>query len=191
MKNTSIILTGFPLLLALFFLFSCDSKRDKTTDWQTEFQQKLPYLGHRNWILVVDKAFPAQSAQGLTTINTGEQLPAVLKEVVSSLSRTIHVKPTIYADAESNYIGDDMAKGAVTLQKEIHSTLKGYPINYLLHEKIFTKIDSTSKLFNVVILKTESTIAYSSIFIQLDCAYWDNQKEVILRKKMKENSTRQ
>jgi hypothetical protein len=37
-----------------------------------------------------------------------------------------------------------------------------------------------------VVLKTEATIPYSSVFIQLDCGYWDANKEKKLREKMKQ-----
>ena len=36
--------------------------------WKKEFEEILPMLGHRNWILVVDKAYPMQSADGIETI---------------------------------------------------------------------------------------------------------------------------
>jgi hypothetical protein len=54
----------------------------------------------------------------------------------------------------------------------------------LLHDSVFVKIDSASKLFSVVVLKTEETIAYSSVFIELDCKYWNSDQEKDLRKQM-------
>ena len=51
--------------------------------WKQEFEQLLPKLGHRNWILVVDQAYPLQSAQGIITIDTEQPLPAILKELVN------------------------------------------------------------------------------------------------------------
>ena len=48
-----------------------DTNRQTTdTMWKQEFEQLLPKLGHRNWILVVDQAYPLQSAQGILTIDT-------------------------------------------------------------------------------------------------------------------------
>jgi hypothetical protein len=164
---------------------SCNQNSKDTISWQTEFHQKLPLLGHRNWLLVVDKAFPLQNAQGMTVINTGEQLPIVLQEVMSSISTSTHVKPIVYSDLELNYITEDLSPGVDSLKKSIHSSLKGFEINKILHNEVFARLDSTSRLFNVVVLKTESTIPYSSVFIQLDCAYWDSNREQKLRNKMK------
>jgi len=172
-------------LLAIM-VSSCNQNSKETTTWKTEFQQKLPLLGHRNWVLVVDKAFPLQSAQGMTVINTGEQLPIVLKEVVNSISKSTHVKPIVFTDLELNYITGDLSPGIDSLKKSILSSLKGYEVNSILHNEVFAKLDSSSKLFNVLVLKTETIIPYSSVFIQLDCSYWDSNREEKLRQKMTE-----
>jgi D-ribose pyranose/furanose isomerase RbsD len=170
---------------------SCSQNSKDTKTWQTEFHQKLPLLGHRNWVLVVDKAFPLQSSAGMTVINTGEKLPAVLKEVMKSISTSTHVKPIVYTDSELSYITQDLSPGADEMKKEIFAALKGFEVNTILHEAVFAKLDEASKLFGVVVLKTESTIPYSSVFIQLDCAYWDSNREKSLREKMaKASSTR-
>ena len=172
------------LLVLAITISSCNQNSKDTKSWQTEFQQKLPLLGHRNWVLVVDKAFPLQNAQGMTVINTGEQLPNVLQEVMNSISTSKHVKPIVYTDLEFYFITEDLSHGVDSLKKCIHNSLKGSEINTILHNEVFAKLDSTSKLFNVIVLKTESTIPYSSVFIQLDCAYWDSNREQKLRNKM-------
>jgi len=184
------ILMNFWLLIILSVVFvscnnQCGAPKEKT-DWQTDFQQKLPLLGHRNWILVVDKAFPLQSAAGMTVINTGESLPLVLQEVMGSISKSTHVKPIVFTDLELKDITGDLSPGADSLKKNIDFSLKGFERNTILHQEVFAKLDSASKMFQVLVLKTESTIPYSSIFIQLDCAYWDGVREMKLRKKMGE-----
>jgi len=30
--------------------------------WQEELERMLPLMGHRNWVLIVDKAFPLQGS---------------------------------------------------------------------------------------------------------------------------------
>ena len=32
--------------------------------WQEKLEEQLPLLGHRNWILIVDSAYPLQNASG-------------------------------------------------------------------------------------------------------------------------------
>ena len=182
MKNT-IRITLFSLVILT--IMSCNPSVQKpTSTWKSEFEQQLPLLGHRNWVLVVDKAFPLQSASGMTVINTGEQLPIVLKSVMGSISKSTHVKPIVYTDLELKYISEDLSKGVDSLKTSVYGTLKGFEVNTILHNDVFAKLDTASKLFKVVVLKTETTIPYSSIFIQLDCAYWDGNKETKLRNKM-------
>ena len=43
-------------------------------------------------------------------------------------------------------------------KKELQKTLKGIEPQTLLHDSVFVKIDQASKLFKVIVLKTEETI---------------------------------
>jgi hypothetical protein len=153
--------------------------------WTQEFDRLLPLLGHRNWILVVDKAYPYQSAPGITTLDTKAPLPDVLERIVSTLKTTSHVKPLFYTDQELGFISEDMAPGIDAFRASLSRILSGAETKTLLHDSVFAKLAEAAKLFNVVILKTEGTIAYSSVFIELDCAYWSAEKEQALRNKMR------
>ena len=182
MKN-AIKITFFSFIFLT--IISCKPSSQKTaSNWKSEFEQQLPLLGHRNWVLVVDKAFPLQSAAGMTVINTSEELPIVLKKAMVSISKSTHVKSIVYTDLELKYITEDLSKGVDSLKASVFGTLKGFEVNSILHNDVFAKLDSSSKLFKVVVLKTETTIPYSSVFIQLDCAYWDGNREKQLRDKM-------
>ena len=35
------------------------------SSWQMKVQEELPLLGHRNWIVIVDSAYPLQTSRGL------------------------------------------------------------------------------------------------------------------------------
>mgnify|MGYP001208102173 CR=1 FL=1 len=153
-------------------------------DWTHEFEKVLPLLGHRNWILVVDKAYPYQSAPGITTIDTQMPLPIALEKVVAAIKASTHVKPIFYTDKELGFISEDMAPGVGAFRKQLSRILAGAQTQTMLHDSVFAKLAEAAKLFNVVILKTEGLIAYSSVFIELDCAYWSAEKEKALREKM-------
>ncbi len=156
--------------------------------WTEEFVKVLPLLGHRNWILVVDKAFPLQSAPGMTYLNTGEQLPDVLERVLSDIQKSSHVRPVIYFDTELTVLDENFCKGIDELRNSIKQVInehaEGAEIQQIPHEKIFSKLDEASKLFNVMVLKTEAVLPYTSVFIQLDCGYWTADQEAELRKWM-------
>jgi len=153
--------------------------------WTQEFERVLPLLGHRNWILVVDKAYPYQSSPGITYIDTQAPLLAVFEKVASAIKVSTHVKPIFYTDKELGFISEDMAPGVEAFREQLARILAGAQTQTLLHDSVFAKLAEAAKLFNVVVLKTEGLIAYSSVFIELDCAYWTAAKEKTLRDKMR------
>ena len=184
MKNltlTAIILFGMST--------SCTNPAGQTTapetnKWKTVVAEELPLLGHRNWILVVDKAFPAQNAPGIHVVNTGEELLPVLKYALEQISQSTHVKPIVYTDKELSFITPELESGIEPFKKSLQDVLQGADTQTILHDSVFTKIDEASKLFKVLVLKTEGTIAYSSVFLNLDCKYWTGEKENALRQAM-------
>lgn len=153
--------------------------------WTQEFDNLLPLLGHRNWILVTDKAYPYQSAPGITYIDTRAPLLDVLDRVASAIQDSAHVKPTYYTDQELEFLSDELVPDVDVFKAELKKRLAGTETRTLLHDSVFKKLDGASKLFNVVVLKTECTIPYSSVFIELDCGYWTAEKEQALRAKMR------
>jgi hypothetical protein len=52
----------------------------------------------------------------------------------------------------------------------------------MTHMEIIEKLDESAKLFNVLLFKTDLTLPYTSVFVELDCGYWDGDKEARLRK---------
>ena len=186
MKTFSIVLS-----LVLITIIGCTTKNTgssemtSTPKWQASVRKHLPLLGHRNWILVVDKAFPEQNAPGLVTINTDADLLAVLDFTMRQIDSSTHVRPIIYCDAELQHITREQVPGIEAFRDSLARTLKGATPEVILHESVFAKIDEASKLFKVLVLKTNGTIAYSSVFLQLDCKYWWAENEAALRKAMK------
>lgn len=56
-----------------------------------------------------------------------------------------------------------------------------------LHEEIIRRLDETAKLYNILIIKTDFTVPYTTVFFQLDCAYWGPEDEADLREQMKQD----
>ena len=160
-----------------------DMKQNGKT-WQEEFGAILPLLGHRNWILVVDKAFPLQTADGMTCIDSQESLPDALQKVLGEVTKATHIKPLVYLDKELKYMTDELCAGADSLKATIDNSVREAGVenvSVILHDEIFAKLDAASKLFAVVVIKTECLVPYSSVFIELDCGYWNADKEKQLR----------
>lgn len=152
-----------------------------TQNWKEQLNQKLPMLGHRNWILVVDKAFPEQNAPGMEYIYVNEGLLPVLKQVLTQINLSTHVKPIIYQDKELGFITENQAKGVKQFVQESKTIFGNQPVQTMLHDSVFKKLDTESKLFKVLVIKTNETIPYTSVFLQLDCNYWNGEKEKQLR----------
>jgi hypothetical protein len=54
----------------------------------------------------------------------------------------------------------------------------------LPHEQLIAKVNEAASAFQVVIVKTNTTLPYTSVFLELDCAYWDDEREALLRAAM-------
>ena len=184
-KSSFIVFNLIFLLVAL----SCKQPINiKEESWQQQFDVQLQLSGHRNWILVVDKAFPQQP--GMHVINTNEKLLPVLETVLIKINHSTHVKPVIYNDAELEYINDSLAPGVSTYKQQLKKVLSGASVQSLLHDSVFVRMEKAAHLFSVTVLKTEEVIPYSSVFLELDCAYWSGDKEKQLREILKSNNNK-
>ena len=151
------------------------------SDWKDTLQQSLPLLGHRNWIVVADSAYPWQVSPGVQTINTGASQIEVTRAVLKALAATRHVKPTVYLDSELAYVPEDAAPGISAYRSDLAKLLEGKTLSKIPHEQIIGKLDDAGKTFHVLLLKTNLAIPYTSVFFQLECGYWDEASESRLR----------
>lgn len=152
--------------------------------WKAKLAAEMPLLGHRNWILIVDSAYPLQSSPGMETIDTHARMTDVLPYVLKTIDSSIHVRPDVFMDAELPFVPNQDAPGASAYREEVGRILRGYPIQSVLHDKIIADIGRTGTQFHVLVLKTNLTIPYTSVFIQLNCKYWSGDAEKRMRQKM-------
>lgn len=149
--------------------------------WKQVLEQDLQLLGHRNWVLVVDKAFPEQSSTGMKYIYADEELLPILEYVLDRVEKSTHVRPVIYRDKELSYITEDQVPGIGAFRSELESILEGRTVQTLLHDEVFAMLDRSSSLFRILVIKSSGTIPYTSVFMQLDCSYWGPEQEKELR----------
>ena len=152
--------------------------------WRSRLKEQLPLLGHRNWIVVADSAYPLQTAPGIETIYVNADQLAVVNDVLAELARTRHVKPTICTDAEMKFVAEKNAPGIVAYRDGLEKILAGKPAQVLPHEQIIAKLDEAGKTFKVLLIKTPLTLPYTSVFFQLECGYWNADSEKELRAAM-------
>jgi hypothetical protein len=149
-------------------------------DWEQILKDRLPLYGHRNWIVVADSAYPAQSRAAIETVWSGAGQVAVLEKVVSALREAAHVKPIVHADKELSFVTEADAPGITAYRKKL-TALVGSEVKYTRHEEIISMLDHAAELFKVLLIKTTMTIPYTTVFFELDCAYWGGDAEKRLR----------
>jgi hypothetical protein len=175
-------------LLLLILLLACLNLRgvaqSSKPDWKTQVAEAMPLLGHRNWILVVDSAYPLETSRGIETIETGADQLSVVRSVLESINSSKHVRAIVTLDAELAFVPDEDAPGASAYRAQIGKILQGYDVQSQNHETILKAIDKEGSIFHVLVLKTNMAIPYTSVFIRLDCKYWSADAEKRLRAKM-------
>jgi hypothetical protein len=154
------------------------------SNWQEKFKQELPLLGHRNWIAIVDSAYPLQTSPGIETLETGADQLAVIDYVLQALKDSKHVRPLVHTDKELAFVPEKDAPGVEQYRDALKKRLNGLPADSILHETVINRLNEAGKDFHVLILKTQMTIPYTSVFLQLDCRYWSAESEAELRKMM-------
>jgi len=156
--------------------------------WQSRLKSVLPEYGHRNWIVVADSAYPKQSAAGIETLATGKGQIEVLNIVLDAIADVPHIQAVVMVDAELDRVSEADAPGVTEYRNQLKACLEGKQVKTMLHEDIIRQLDKDAKMFNILLVKTDLTIPYTSVFLQLDCGYWNAEKEKRLRDVMADNS---
>ena len=126
------------LAVGLTVLSSCSTTNNQAKspgdeDWNVFLEDVLPMLGHRNWIVITDMAYPLQSGQGITTLFADEPYLEVLKTVNEKIKAAPHVFAHVYNDKELEYITEEMVPGIGELRSGIRS-ICGPEAQSVMHE---------------------------------------------------------
>lgn len=151
------------------------------TDWEAKLATLLPLFGHRNWIVVADSAYPAQSKPGIETIVAGSDHIHVLRTVIDSIAASKHIRANAYLDNELEFVSECDAPGVANYRHELGVLLADSATLRLPHDQIIAKLDQSAQVFKMLIIKTDLSIPYTSVFFELDCGYWNAKSEQRLR----------
>ena len=171
----------YPLALAMLCVASLPGSAQT---WRSHLNEELSLLGHRNWILVVDSAYPEQVGPGIETVETNADQLDVVRTVLAAVKSSIHVRPLIFMDAELPFVTDKKAPGASAYRTQVASVLQGYEVQSRLHQSLIDEVAKDGTQYRVLILKTQLAVPYTSVFIHLDCKYWSAEDEHDLRATM-------
>jgi hypothetical protein len=157
----------------------------KAATWTETLAGYIPALGHRNWIVVADSAFPLQISPGIETIVTNEDHFSVLAKVFAAVDAAKHLRPKIYLDQELAFVSEDLAPGADEARRRLEEALAGRGATPVLHEGLIARLDQVGRTFKIVMVKTTLAVPYTSVFLELDCGYWAPEAEAKMRERIK------
>jgi L-fucose mutarotase/ribose pyranase (RbsD/FucU family) len=154
--------------------------------WRRKLASELPVMGHRNWIVIADSAYPAQSRAGIETIATGADQIDVVKVALEAVDNAKHVRANVHLDAEMTYVAEQDAPGIDAYRRVLAGLLQKRSVESVPHEQLIARLDEAAKTFRILIVKTNLILPYTSVFLELDCGYWGPQAEQRLRQAIEE-----
>ena len=172
MKKFRIILYSL-LLIGI----SCAVQAQEISNWRSELSKQLPYLGHRNWIVITDMAYPLQAKEGIMVWYANEPYQEVLSYVKQSIDRSPHVYAHVYQDKELSLLNEKLCPGIAAFKQECASVFGHTKVQSMDHEQLIARLDDISEKFQVLIIKTNLTLPYTTTFFELDCKYWNAEKQ--------------
>jgi L-fucose mutarotase/ribose pyranase (RbsD/FucU family) len=190
------LFVGLSLVMSLACCVGCSSVKTldvhpaASSDWRQTLADRLPLYGHRNWIVIADSAYPAQTRNGIETVVTGADQIEVVQAVLTALDHTRHVTPTVYTDSELKHVPENDAPGIDAYRTRLSQVLGTRPVTTIPHEQVIMKLDQAGEAFKVLILKTNLTLPYTSVFLELGCGYWTPEAEKRLRMAVHESGGR-
>lgn len=151
-------------------------------DWRDDIQEALSAFGHRNWVVVADSAFPMVTAPGIWMVITGAEQDEVLAEALGLVNDQPHLAATVYVDAELEHVPNADAPGIAAFRTRLAELVEDpQPVR---HEELLAKLHEAGESFQVLLLKTNSVLPYTTVCLELGCGYWDSQREADLRERM-------
>jgi hypothetical protein len=128
------------------------------SSWEQLLEERLPLFGHRNWIVVADAAYPAQSRPGIETIFSGLNQQATVETVLDRLRDCRHLRPVIHMDGELEFVEERDAPGIDGYRHWLKGAVKGLGVDSAPHEEIIARLDRAAQMFSILIIKSTMTI---------------------------------
>lgn len=153
--------------------------------WQGAVDRQAAQLGYRNWIVIAEASFPAHSRPGVRQVAAPVEVPEALDYVLHALERTENVRPQIYLTRELRSVENDFAPGIDHLRNRLQSSLHGHEPTELDQQSLLTLLEDANRKFDVLVIRTQTALPYSSVFLELRPGYWDANSESRLRERIK------
>ncbi|GAA5493925.1 hypothetical protein Rhal01_00077 [Rubritalea halochordaticola] len=171
-------------LSSVLFASCLNSSSKPPALWVKALDSEINSLGALNWIIVTDSSFPALGNSVSHTIISPTDLPSTLHEVIQSMESSGHVKPRIYVTRESQELQEDYAPGITRHREKLHEALHGYEAYALPESTMRSIVLESGKKYRILVIKSQTSLPYTSVYVELESGYWDSESETALRKHM-------
>jgi D-ribose pyranose/furanose isomerase RbsD len=149
--------------------------------WRAAVDRQAAQLGYRNWVVIAEASFPAHNRPGMRQVTAPVEVPEAVDYVLQVLERTENVRPQIYLTRELRSVENDFAPGIDELREKLQASLHGHEATELDQQSLLTLIEDATRSFDVLVIRTQSAMPYSSVFLELRPGYWDADSEQRLR----------
>jgi len=183
----SFIFTLLSLILLSFLSTSCQTPPEQVAipAWYKTVDDEVHKLGSFNWVIVAEPAFPALSRSGVITVTTPASTTSALDSVLQSIDSHSHVRPNIHLVREANAITENDTPGIDAFRAQLKNVLAGRETQTLTNDTLNLLITDARKNYRILVIKTTTSLPYTSIFLELESGYWDGVSETALRKRMR------
>lgn len=154
--------------------------------WLGAIDRQVGQLGYRNWIVIAEASFPAHSRPGVRQINAPVEVPEALDYVLQALEQTENVRPHLYLTRELRSVENDFAPGIDALRERLKDALHGHEATELDQQSLLTLLEDAGRSFDVLVIRTQTALPYSSVFVELRPGYWDENSESRLRDRIEQ-----
>jgi hypothetical protein len=152
--------------------------------WQAAVDSQAAQLGYRNWIVIAEASFPAHNRSGVRQVTAPVEVPEAVDYVLQALERTENVRPHVYLTRELRSVENDFAPGIDTLRGKLRESLHGHEATELDQQSLLTLLEDANRSFDVLVIRTQTALPYSSVFLELKPGYWDADSEMRLRERI-------
>ncbi len=173
------------LLLPTFALLSCCASihPQKKQTWTQQLDSEIAELGAYNWILVTESAYPAPGRPEAHTVISPYQLPQTLDSVLQTIESSGHIRPRIYLTREVDELSETYAPGIENHRAKLSKYLNERTTQSLSARSLESLLRSSKNGNRVLVVKSQTSLPYTSIYIELESGYWDGESETALRNK--------
>jgi hypothetical protein len=154
--------------------------------WVGAVDRQVGQLGYRNWIVIAEASFPAHSRPGVRQISAPVEVPEALDYVLQALEKSENVRPQLYMTRELRSVENDFAPGIDTLRERLKAALHGHETTELDQQSLLTLLEDAGRSFDVLVIRTQTALPYSSVFVELRPGYWDESSESRLRDRIEQ-----